>query len=451
MLNSKLKQYRKGYKIIGTDIVIRKRPDVQNWEACIYIRAAKKYKVFSTHTQDIDEAIVFAISKETELKIMQKHGIEIFPTTFEKVASEWLVHLGKRVEQGSQSPTVLYQYKSILKNHMIPYFGQRGINDMKGDTIQDYITFIKGRGIRSKGVYNHHSVTLSGVMKYAQQKGYYRKLAIPKLEIPKFILTEVEERARFTDEEIETILRPTNIDTYIEIANTAIKKYNRMVLKSMIHFMLATGCRTNDLQLVEWSDFEFRKGGKPVVKFVNMTDEALENMGWDFDFYDHEDPNDILYLHVFLEGKKHPRWVPIEPSYIPHFLWWYRNSKHTKANDLVFAAHNGKWCENTSTWFKEYITILEIPDKVDDGVRTPYSLRHTFITKKLVEGVGPFDIAVQCGTSVQQIQKTYCHMLPEELYCKIFKIEKAQEPLKGVQKGVRAMMSHELMEKVFKQ
>jgi integrase len=43
--------------------------------------------------------------------------------------------------------------------------------------------------------------------------------------------------------------------------------------------------------------------------------------------------------------------------------------------------------------------------------RTPYALRHTFISEAIAAGIATFEIARMAGTSVLQIEKTYGHLL----------------------------------------
>ena len=47
--------------------------------------------------------------------------------------------------------------------------------------------------------------------------------------------------------------------------------------------------------------------------------------------------------------------------------------------------------------------------------RTPYSLRHTFASFSIGAGVSLFELARYMGTSVDQIDKTYGHLLPDSL------------------------------------
>jgi integrase len=43
--------------------------------------------------------------------------------------------------------------------------------------------------------------------------------------------------------------------------------------------------------------------------------------------------------------------------------------------------------------------------------RSPYALRHTFVSEAIAAGIATFEIARMAGTSVLQIEKTYGHLL----------------------------------------
>lgn len=45
--------------------------------------------------------------------------------------------------------------------------------------------------------------------------------------------------------------------------------------------------------------------------------------------------------------------------------------------------------------------------------RTPYALRHTYAAFSIAAGVSPFALARRMGTSVEQIDRTYGHLLPD--------------------------------------
>lgn len=47
--------------------------------------------------------------------------------------------------------------------------------------------------------------------------------------------------------------------------------------------------------------------------------------------------------------------------------------------------------------------------------RTPYALRHTYASFAIAAGVSLFELARFMGTSVEQIDRTYGHLLPDAL------------------------------------
>ena len=47
--------------------------------------------------------------------------------------------------------------------------------------------------------------------------------------------------------------------------------------------------------------------------------------------------------------------------------------------------------------------------------RSPYALRHTFATFAIAAGVSLYELARFMGTSVEQIDRTYGHLLPDSI------------------------------------
>jgi integrase len=47
--------------------------------------------------------------------------------------------------------------------------------------------------------------------------------------------------------------------------------------------------------------------------------------------------------------------------------------------------------------------------------RSPYALRHTFAASSIAAGIGLFEFARFMGTSVEQIDRTYGHLLPDSI------------------------------------
>ena len=430
MLAENLKPIKGGFKIEGKGILIRKRPGTKNWEVCIWVGDEKRYKIISSGTDNQNEAIAFALKKQGLMEYQKELGIEIFPISFKKIAGEWLEQFRKREKNGNESGNMLRVYEAALRLHLIPFFGDVSINKIKREQVEPYITYMIDNDMASESSFGNHNAAFKGVLKYAMERGIYKHVVIPDIERPKYREIDKETRARFTDWEIDRITE--NLDRYLELETSPAMSYNRKILAAIIHFMLATGCRPHDLGLVKWSDCELRKNEETVHKFRDKHEivGVLSKLSYyQFESAQSEAKNkkDDIFLHIYLRGKNRKRWVPIDPEYIPHFMWWLKTAKFTSPDDLIFAGNNGKYSLASSVWLKRYLEFLEIPSKTDDGVRVPYSFRHTFITRKLVEGAEPLGVAKQCGTSIWHIENTYSHMLPQELYRKIFKVQKGEE------------------------
>ena len=80
-------------------------------------------------------------------------------------------------------------------------------------------------------------------------------------------------------------------------------------------------------------------------------------------------------------------------------------------NPLVFRLPNGGTTDQLGRNFTALLKHLKL-ENGPGGKRTLYSLRHTYITLKLLEGVPAAVIAKQCGTSAPMIELHYSHITP---------------------------------------
>lgn len=428
-----LRPIRSGYKVAGKDIVLAKRPDSKYWQIRVYIKETKRYKSFSSQTEDANEALVIAFEKKAKIDLDIERGIVPFAATFKKVTELWMRQTEELAKNGTKSKHTFSIYKSIAKIHLIPFFGKVLISRMKSEFINSYKnesglvygTYLPAQS-KARKVWSHHQVTLGLIMKFAQEKGFYKHVVIPKIEFPLFDEKEDEDDggwARFQDHEIDIIM--ANFDQFIKSMKTDMQVYNAKNMKAWVTFMVHSGCRPHDLGKLKWMHVELRVDKRTVFRFsdypkgVDPHPSSLIMRSGLIAGNIHV-ANERANVYVYLTGKKRKRSISIDVEYLETLMWWLTESKYQKPEDLVFAMYSGTW-KRSADIFKEYLKFLGIPDKTSDGPRVPYSLRHTFITKKLIEGVMPWDIAEHCGNSVDQIQKTYRQMLPEELYDKIFR------------------------------
>ena len=411
-----LRETKQGYKIVGTNVHIRKRTGTNNWEIAVYVPERRGYKIISSKTDDLDDAIELGKAKATELAVLKEHGIDPFPRRTSEVIDAFIEWIDGRVKTKNETDHMAKVYKKLAKTHLMIFFGKMGISKINQAVVDKFfVEYMATKDLMSKTSINHMGLTLKKLLTFAQEKGWYKKAVLPKLEIPKHM--EIVTRGYFTDAEIEIMLG--KIDGWV-LENP--EHIGRSLIKFMMHFMLATGCRTNDLALLKWRDFTWEDENGNFLNEFNPSPQKL----FEASMLSQHTLQTRLYLKVFLQGKRKKRRIGCDVGLAPNYLIWIvASGGNPQPEDCVFSASPpGRkkvfYTPYTET-FNEFLEYCKIPKEVEGEKRSPYSFRHTFITRQLKQGVEPFFLAKMCGTSVRELEQTYCHMLSSDLFKKIFK------------------------------
>jgi integrase len=101
-----------------------------------------------------------------------------------------------------------------------------------------------------------------------------------------------------------------------------------------------------------------------------------------------------------------------------------RRKRKPRPTDLVFPANHKK----------QFNAILEENDLKFDregSRRTAYSLRHTYICFRLLEGADIYQIAKNCRTSVEMIEKYYASHIATTLDTSLINVRRKKAPAKS--------------------
>lgn len=112
---------------------------------------------------------------------------------------------------------------------------------------------------------------------------------------------------------------------------------------------------------------------------------------------------------IRLQTKGADRWVPLPP---PALALIERLAAGRGEDDFLFRDPEGNPWGKGSRWtrhIKAAVRAANLPPSV-----CLYTLRHTFITCSINEGLNVAKIAKLCGTSLRQIQRTYFKLLNKE-------------------------------------
>jgi integrase len=84
-------------------------------------------------------------------------------------------------------------------------------------------------------------------------------------------------------------------------------------------------------------------------------------------------------------------------------------------DDPVFADAEGKPITSFKKSFNELLKAADLEYDYRGKRRTPYSLRHCYISKMLIKGTSIYDVALNTRTSLQMIEQHYAHVATEAI------------------------------------
>ncbi|MEX0504160.1 tyrosine-type recombinase/integrase [Alphaproteobacteria bacterium LSUCC0719] len=94
-------------------------------------------------------------------------------------------------------------------------------------------------------------------------------------------------------------------------------------------------------------------------------------------------------------------------------LWNFRSNElghPPNKSESVLVNPNGRPIKSYKGSFNSLLDEVGLSLDEDGKRRTPYSLRHTYITMRLMEGVNVYQLSSNVGTSVEMIEQYYGHL-----------------------------------------
>lgn len=368
-------------------VMLFQRGDVKSniWNA--RIRVAGRYKFISLKTEDFAKAKTEALDKFDYLRYRERDNLPVFEKKFHVVADEFLEHGRKRMEAGDVSPFWLSTAKSIIKVWK-RYLGDVDITKIPQTKITDYIPWRRennrfGNKITMEAMRTELSY-LRRCLYWAKDQKYVSDIQIPNVQLPKIPKHKKRKRESFDLNDYRRLYR--FMRKWVKQAPEEEQEYDRQALRHFILFLANTGLRPgSETKNLQWRDYETREDGH-------------------------------IYVYV-AEGKRGSRDAVAQPHLRRAMERWRELCRHTEPEDRIFGhIHSNRRVKQK---FLELVNNLFEEAGVRKGRkgtnRTLYSLRHTAITFALRYGDGNiFEIAKNCGTSVQRIEEHYSDILPPD-------------------------------------
>ena len=282
-----------------------------------------------------------------------------------------------------------------VRVHLLPFFGNTALKDINAGMVQEYRVHRQTSRVDPKtgkpkkparATLHGEIVTLRQVLKTANRKGWIN--ALPDMSAPYKTSGKLEHRAWFSPEEYKLLYEATR-----ERANNPPKPRWREVCETFhdyVLFMGNTGLRPDESARLELRD----------VKVVD--DESTGER----------------ILEIEVRGKRGVGFCKSMPGAILPFER-VRERKQLKPTDRIFG-------KTPRELMNTVLGELNLKFDRDGHVRTCYSLRHTYICLRLLEGADIYQVAKNCRTSVEMIEKYYGRHLKNNIDASAVNVRKAR-------------------------
>jgi len=361
-------------------IVMYKRKDHSKrpkWNVRLKLPDTKGYVVKSTRTADFDEGRRFAEDLFFKLEGKVRRGEVIRSPSFKKVAKEYL----SQVDYILRDRTDQYKgfQETVIRLHLLPYFDNTPLDQISEDMMSEFVSSQFREHNLSNVTVRHHQTVMKKVFDFGRRKGYIRD--IPEIPKPKLVINN---RSDFSKDEWRRLY--TFMRDWVQHPNSRIRR-QRLYLQNYILILGNSGIRCGtETRNLKWADISSTK---------NLTGEER--------------------VVIRVKGKTNLRDVVCNEGIERYFKRLYEQRTEElgappPATECVMVNPNGKPIQSFKKSFNSLMEQVGMSVDNRGNRRTPYSIRHTYITMRLMEGVNVYQLASNAGTSIEMIENYYGHL-----------------------------------------
>lgn len=377
------------FEIFGGKVKIF-RTNSKVWQMQTWINAEGKYFRESLRTEDRATAEIIAEDRYISIRAKMQIGERIFSLKAFEIRDRFLLHIENQVSAHQISEGRARNITTYTK-HFLDFVGKNSmIQNIDAKTFRNYFAFRRGKlpTILATVIINE-SITIKQMYKWAQSENLMKQGYVPDFGVIKKPQGEAVRDSFTTNEYLQLINYSKNWHYKTKDAEEI---YYRKLLNDFLVLMANGGFRTGELRLMKWRDVQrIIKREKSVYAEVTVRAEnskVRKNRTFEMRRGD-----------VFERIRRYSRFIE-KDDYI--FSKYISDDRfHDEMKSAVLPPNR----------LYQYYRLLtkEVGEKYPDfdSNKDIYSLRHLWITIRIMTGQNIYDIAKVAGTSMLQIQKTY--------------------------------------------
>jgi integrase len=376
-------------KLLDGLLTLYKRHNSHQWQ-CRFKLATGAWHSASTGSDQLAEATTQAIAIYETVKVKLASDLAIKTRTFGQLANQELA-LAARVVHANPNKRTHVDYIHIYTKYLIPFFGTYQINDITQEVVDDYSAWRISQMGKNPKTYTQrrHAGLYKRVIERARAQGLiHQHRSIPLLEVAG---DKPEARPAFSHQEIDYLLE--YMRDWERFGRNQRSNHMRRLCRVYVEFLLGTGIRQGTESMpIRWKSLQWHWIGEQ------------------------------RYLRVWVSGKTGPRYLIAKHFVVEaleRLIAWqalpYPNLDsviEAKLDRRVFVFPEGDAPHSLDSVFERLMVESGLFKDATGKNRTLYSLRHTYATFALAEGVDIHTLARQMGTSTLMIERHYSKLTP---------------------------------------
>lgn len=310
--------------------------------------------------------------------------------TFKQLAVEELESLTTVAKEG-KGKSVYRDYSFVINKYFIPFFGAYQLTQITTQLVQEFESWRDSQMGRHPmaSTKRTHSAAYNRIVERARNQALIPKdLSIPLLDIQG---APGEARPAFSESEIATLL--AFMPNWEQTGHRGRTRSIRRLCRSYVEFLLFTGVRTGtETMPLRWKHLQWHYIGSQ------------------------------RYLKIWVSGKTGPRYLIAKHAVIETLnrLIAFQGLPfedlaqllESGYNRKIFVMEDGTQPYSLNGTFERLLKECNLLKDVAGRNRSLYSLRHTYATFALAEGVDIHTLARQMGTSTLMIERHYSKLTP---------------------------------------
>ncbi|MEK9685674.1 MAG: phage integrase SAM-like domain-containing protein [Rhodospirillaceae bacterium] len=358
------------HTMMGGKVHVYKRENSRYWQCSTYLSG--KNRRATTKQESLAHAKDFAEDWYLELRGKSRRGELKDEKTFKEAAAQFEREY-EIITEGQRNPQHVESHKMRLRNHLVPFFGEMGLSEITPGQVQEYRIHRREKSVEERGKPPSRStthkeiVTLRQTLKTAIRHGWLQHM--PDLSEPYKTSGKISHRAWFSPDEYKKLYEATRRRT--QKPPKPRFKWECEQVHDFVLFMANTGLRPDEAWRLEYRD----------VQIVE------------------DDATGETILEIQVRGKRGVGYCKSMAGAVKPF-GRLKERNDPEPGDLLFPKRHREL-------FNRILKEEELKFDREGQPRTAYSLRHTYICFRLMEGADIYQIAKNCRTSVEMIEKYY--------------------------------------------